>query len=480
MTIRRLFEGLFLLALVAIGAWETTDPDLWWHLRTGELIWQSGIPQQDVFSFTVVGQAWITHEWLSQAIMWGIYQLGGLPALILFFALLMSATFYLIYRCCAGQPYLAVFVNLLAAIVCTIVWGARPQIFNLLFLAIYVYVIESVRQNRLSVRFLWLIPFLSLIWANLHSGYWVGIALLGSYTVGMMVEKLTNKGKKFVEELSLRGLLGVTIASFLAAALNPSGTALWLYPFDTLGSQAMQQYIQEWHSPNFHVLIFWAFPILMMLGVLGWARSGQSVTVTELLLFLGTFAAGLLSARHIPIFAVVATPIVCRHLLATTQPYPALHRFLTTGQKGVRGVPALNWILFLLAVIGVMGWVGQKVLDNDQTIAEHYPVAAVDFLIENGLGEAHGYNNYGWGGYLIWRGLPVFVDGRADVYGDSFLFDYLKSYEPQPDWRKPLDDFAVDYVLMEQDATLLTLLATQPDWQLFYSDDLAQIFIRRE
>lgn len=480
MTIRRLFEGLFLLALLAIGAWETTDPDLWWHLRTGELIWQSGIPQQDVFSFTVAGTAWITHEWLSQAVMWGLYRLGGLPALILFFALLMTIIFYLVYRRSPAHPYLAAFVTLVAAIACTIVWGARPQIFNLLFLAIYLYLVEGVCQNKLPSRFLWFIPLLGAVWANLHSGYLVGIALLGTYALGMSIEKLEMRNEKAEGSFPVATLWAVTLASFLGAGLNPSGVALWLYPFDTLGSEAMQVYIQEWYSPNFHVTIFWAFAGLMMLGVLGWALGKQRATVTELLLFLGTFAAGLLSARHIPIFAIVATPIVCRHLLATTQNHPALYRFLSGEEKEVRGVPALNWLLLLLAAVGVIGWVGQKILDNDQAIAVQYPVAAVDFLIENGLGEAHGYNSYGWGGYLIWRGLPVFVDGRADVYGDQFLFYYLQSYKLQPDWRKPLDDFAVDYVLMEHDSPLITLLGTQPNWQQIYSDDLAQIFIRRQ
>ncbi|MCZ7669684.1 MAG: hypothetical protein M5U34_22160 [Chloroflexi bacterium] len=97
MSIRKLFTWLFVLALFAIAVRETLDPDMWWHLRTGEYILQAGIPRQDVFSFTVPEHEWITHEWLSQVVMWGIYQVGGLPGLILVFAGLTTLTFWLVY-----------------------------------------------------------------------------------------------------------------------------------------------------------------------------------------------------------------------------------------------------------------------------------------------------------------------------------------------------------------------------------------------
>jgi hypothetical protein len=90
------------------------------------------------------------------------------------------------------------------------------------------------------------------------------------------------------------------------------------------------------------------------------------------------------------------------------------------------------------------------------------------------------YNSYNWGGYLIWRDIPVFVDGRADVYGDEFLFYYRQTFDPQPTWQEPLDEFAVDYVLMERNDPLTTLLAASQGWQQAYSDDVAMIFVRRD
>ena len=189
MTIRRLFTLLFLLALFAMAVRETLDADMWWHLRTGEYILQEGIPHQDIFSFTVPENEWITHEWLSQVVMWGAYLVGELPGLIVVFALLITITFWLIYLVTPGRPFLAAFVVLLAAITSAIVWGARPQIFNLLLTAVFVFIIERFKDGKFNRRVLWLLPLLSFLWANFHSGYLLGIVLLGTYVVGNALQQ---------------------------------------------------------------------------------------------------------------------------------------------------------------------------------------------------------------------------------------------------------------------------------------------------
>jgi hypothetical protein len=141
---------------------------------------------------------------------------------------------------------------------------------------------------------------------------------------------------------------------------------------------------------------------------------------------------------------------------------------------------ALNWLILLAAVATAVLWTITKINNNDTAIAARYPVAAVDYLEESGLDEARGYNSYNWGGYLIWRGVPVFVDGRADVYGDPFLLFYRETFEVQSTWQEPLDEYNVDYVLMERGTPLTAVLAASPDWTQAYEDDIAQIFVRDE
>jgi hypothetical protein len=483
MTIRRLFVTLFALALVAMPMRETLDPDMWWHLRTGETIWQNGIPRHDIFSFTVPHHEWVTHEWLSQLFMWLVYLVGGLPGLIVVFALLTAVSFWLVYRCCAGRPYLAAFVVLLAAIASAIVWGARPQIFNILLAALFVYLVEQVKDEQLDPRWLWSLPLVTMVWANLHSGYLLGVVLLATYTVGSGLERALGLGdRRTFSPARLRQMVFVTAGSFLLAAVNPSGLSLWFYPFETLGSPAMQAYIQEWHSPNFHLVYFWPFAALIGLGGISWAFSPQRPTWSDLLLFCGTAAAGLVSARHIPLFAVVATPVICRHLSVALQTVDGGR--WTTGGEAARPLPpllvGLNWLLVGLSLLGLLAWTANTIVENETAVAQRYPVAAVDFLEAEGLAGAPGYNSYNWGGYLIWRGLPVFVDGRADVYGDDFLFYYLQTFEVRTNWRQPLDEFEVAYVIIESRSPLTAVLALDDQWHTIYQDEIAQIFLRRD
>ncbi len=477
MTVRRLFVWLFLCAIFAISSQATLDPDMWWHLRTGEYILQEGIPRQDVFSFSAAEHEWITHEWLSEAIMWVVYQVGGLPALILFFAGINTLAFWFVYQRCAGKPYIAAFTLLLSAFASSIIWGARPQMFNILFTAVFIFIIEGVLRGKLSSRALWWLPPLTAIWANLHSGYFLGVALAGSYALGAAMQRSLAKDDSAPVWQLIRQLGLMTVLSLLAAALNPNGAELWIYPFLTLGSGAMQSYIQEWGSPNFHIAVYWAFAALLFLGVLSWAFSRQKPTWIDIGLLLGTGAAGLLSVRHIPLFALVAAPIVCRHLTDAIAQMPAFSALLRPTDSA-SGSKALNWTLALLFTAVAMLWAGSVVAQNNDKIEARYPVAAVDYIENQGMAEQRGYNSYNWGGYLIWRGLPVFVDGRADVYGDDFLRTYRQTFDPQPNWQEPLDQYDIDYILMERGDPLTTLLTASVDWREAYQDEIAQIFVR--
>jgi hypothetical protein len=459
---------------------ETLDPDMWWHLRTGQVILEAGIPRQDIFSFTVPNNQWITHEWLSEVFMWINFQIAGLNGLILVFAAIIAAAFMLVYLRSDGRPYLAGFVVILAALASAPFWGVRPQMFNMLFSAVFVFLLEGFKDRKIGRKTLLLLPLLTAIWANLHSGYLLGIVLLGIYIAGESISALLgSKSERGLDWTELRWLTLITLLALLAAALNPNGPALWVYPFFTLGSNFMQSNILEWQSPNFHLREFWPYAALVILGVLSWLASGKRPALTDALLFGGTAVAGLISARHIPIFAIVATPIISRYLVISligTRLYP-----LVSGQMRTRpnsSLTVLNWVILLIIGLAATLWIVERAGKNQDEIARRYPVAAVDYLQDNGMDKQHGYNSYKWGGYLIWRGIPVFVDGRADVYGDDFLSYYRRTMDLANNWQQPLDDFDVQYVLVEQFSRLATLLSSSEAWQEAYRDSVSTIFVR--
>jgi hypothetical protein len=490
MTIPRLFLVLLACGLSILAVAYAPDPDLWWHLRTGELILRDGLPRQDTFSFTVTGREWITHEWLTQVFMWGAYRAGGFAALNLAFTAVMALAFWLVYLRCDGRPYLAFFVTLLAAFATSPLGGPRPQVLNGLFLAAFIFVIEGYKNRRAAARgasdgakdqrVLWLLPLLAALWANFHSGYMLGVVLLATYTAGEAAQLLLGqRDERGLDRTGVRWLAVMTVACFAAAVLNPSGYKLWTYPFETLGMGPVTRgWIDEWRSPNFHEIAAWPFAALMALGVASWAFSKKRPAWTDLLLFMGTAAGALVSARHISIFAITSAPIITRNLMRGLEGSRFHDEVRGEAPAPTRTRMVLYWVLAVSIVALTAATLRGATRYFGGAIGDIYPQAAVDFLEREGLASQRGYNDYRWGGYLIWRGVPVFVDGRADVYGDEFLSYYVKTVSVQEEWRKPLDDYGVQYVLVDRSTPLDTLLAASKEWREAYRDGVAAIFVR--
>ncbi len=467
------------VALFAISARETTDPDLWWHLATGRYIVETrSIPHHDVFSFTALDHKWITHEWLTQVIMIGLYNAGGLGALLLAACAVISGAFWIVYLQCDARPHLAVFTVLLGALASAVTWGARPQMINILMTAAFMYLLHRYKGGRRNA--LWQLPVLTALWVNLHSGYFLGLALIGLTLAGDALANLL--AHRTVQTLSWEQLrdLGLTLLACIAATLlNPNGYKMLWYPFETLGSTAMQQYIQEWAPPNFNLPQYWPTIVLLFGGAASMAFTRRERDLGDVLFFFGLGLAGLLSARHIPLFAVVATPILTRYFAPIRVGRLRWNLLLLSPMRRPAGLTvAFNWALALIFVLAG-GWrVGNVLRENRDVEMRHYPVHALAYIDAHGLAEKRMYNTYNWGGYLLWKGYRVFIDGRADVYLDDFMNEYVLAYQLRGDWRQPLDKFKVDYILIESGASFETLLAVSDEWERAYRDDQAVIFVR--
>jgi hypothetical protein len=497
---RRVLVIAFLIALFAMSAREIADPDFWWHLKTGQYIVETrSIPRHDVFSYTARDHRWITHEWLAQVLMFGLYRLGGLPALLLATCTSVTLTFALVYLQCDARPHLAVFVALLGALASAVAWGARPQMANMLMAAWFAYLLERYRsaagppgtaahqrgslhqgQRRRIHPTLWLLPLSTALWANLHSGFVLGLALIGLVIAGECAANLLDHRTPRTLRMRQVGCLALALAACVLASLaNPNGVRLLIYPLETLGSRAMQQYIQEWASPDFHRREYWAFAVLLLGGAATLAFTRRKRDLTDVLALFGLGFAGLLSARHIPLFAVVAAPIVTRYAAQVE-----LGRWrwdltrLAPSRPPSRLMAIVNWALVLLVALGGALYVTDVIVRGQDVEARRYPVAALEYIETHGLAGQRMYNSYNWGGYLLWRGYPVFIDGRADVYMDAFMDEYVLAYQLRGDWRRPLEHYAVDYVLIESGASLEALLEASDEWTRVYRDDLAVIFIR--
>src|SRR5687767_2906165 len=226
LSFRRLFPLAFFIMVFALAVRQSAyiDPDLWWHLQAGQDIVQSqSIPKVDIYSFTKAGSEWVAHEWLSEVIMYAIYQMSGWGGLLFIFSALITITLYLTYRRSEGKPYVAAFAILLAAASSSPLFGIRPQMITLLLVAIFIELLNRYADDGRSRRLWWIVPMMFL-WVNLHGGYVVGLGLIGLYLISLILDRKWG----LVPRLGL-----VLLVATAVVPLNPNGFRLFSYPFET-------------------------------------------------------------------------------------------------------------------------------------------------------------------------------------------------------------------------------------------------------
>jgi hypothetical protein len=468
-----LFALLFALATLI-----PVDTDTWWHLRSGEYTLTHGMIYTDPFSFTKAGAEWVNHSWGSQILLYGIWKIAGNFGLAIYVSALATAGMYLVYRMSTGSVYLRMFTTVLGAATAAVFWSPRPQMLSFFLSVVILYLLYLHKRRKIDR--LWLIPIIMGVWGNLHAGFSIGfIFLLGSIAGEVLGHLFNPNSETVVPWTGVRKLALVTAVSVVALVINPYGLKMLAVPFQTVSIGALQNFIQEWNSPDFHQRQTWPFVVLLLglLGALG--ASKKRLDWTDFVLSAGTAFMALLAGRNISVFAVVATPVLTEHLDAV----------LTERGWQIRPVrritPRMARLNALLVGVVLLGAAAKVlvVLDNKtvlQAQEDLLPVKAADY-IRSAHPAGPMFNSYNWGGYLMFAlpDYPVFVDGRTDLYGDKFLTDdYLKPATGDPSWREVFQRYGVNLVVVEKDSGLARALRNEPGWKLDYEDKMAVIFTR--
>jgi hypothetical protein len=461
------FLAILFLGLFAMTARNVTDTDVWWHLKTGQYISEyKSVPHTDPFSYTRAGEPWVAHEWLTDVLLYQLERTTGWGGLILTFAAVLCAAFYLLFLRCGPDPYVAGVAMLYGAWATMPVWGVRPQVLSLLLTSLWLLLLERSERNP---RLLWWTLPLTLLWVNLHAGFAVGLVLSGLFFAGEWIERaLSFPSQQNATRLRFAAL--ILLLDLLIVPLNPNGLRMFSYPIETLRSAAMQNYIAEWASPNFHHAEYWPF-LLVVVGtfaILSWSR--LRVRPRDLILLLVSLFAGLSSIRMMPLFVLIAVPISSNRL--GDLPGSASRPVRSPSALG----PLFNGVLVLAMAIFAGVHIVQVIERQPQAETQHFPEGAVAFLQTHPPGRI--FNHYDWGGYLIWRLDPsarVFIDGRADLYGGQLLDQFAATYQLKGSWRQPLLSWNIDTVLVPPDSALATGLRSSPDWTVAYEDTQAVI-----
>jgi len=469
------------------------DAGVGWHIRTGQLILQThAIPRLDPFSSTMAGKPWFAWEWLYDL---GVGELDarlGLNGVAWFSGVVIAAIFagtlhWLIRR---GVNLLAALTLVLLALGASMIHLlARPHLLSWLFVVIWFVILDFCERNCLSRRgriWLWILPLLMLVWANVHGGFLIGFVLLITFWLAAAWNWFRSNGDRIEESLQkiaarhlVFDLTWVGLLSAAASLVNPYGWKLHAHIYSYLSDRFLMDHIQEFQSPDFHGVAEKCFALLVLitLGTLAWRR--RTAPRSGVLLMLFSVYTGLYSSRNLPVSSLLLVMVVGP--LFSLSPERGFFQRMAALQSGLRRHiwPAAA-ILLTLVITTKGGHAGSGRWMDAHFDSKRMPVAAVDYLEKRGV-KAPVLTPDAWGGYLIYRRYPleqVVVDDRHDLYGRQFFKSYLKMVRAEQGWQDFLQERAVQSVLFPRDAALTSLLMESANWKAVYRDDVAVIFER--
>jgi hypothetical protein len=452
------------------------DGDTLWHIVAGQWILQHGaIPTQDIYSHTMRGATWTAHEWLAEIILAVAHQAGGWPLLVAVTALAFAVTIALLTRALLRwlEPIYVLLFVMLAVVMTVSHLLARPHVLAMPLMMVWTIELVHASEANRSPR-LWMLPVM-ILWANLHGGFTLGLALAVAFAFESLLA--ARREQRLAASAKSWGIfLALAIAS---ALLTPHGAqGLW-FTWQTLfeSSYALGR-IGEWRSPNFQKFQ----PLeLWLLGGLALAMyQGLRLPPIRLALLLVLLHLALKHIRNVELVGLLAPLIVAAPLAAqwrqarqAKQQVEGLDRFFgKLARPAGDGAVLMSLVLLAAATL----WLARSRPVEPPGMAA--PVLAVQAVQKAGI-TGPVLNSYGWGGYLIYAGIPPFIDGRADIYGDSFFKQYSEALELRSTDGLPnlLAKYKVSWTLLSPDSAAVAMLDRLPQWRRFYADETAVVHV---
>ena len=494
LSLRRLGFVVIFLMLTEKMYLGLQDPDYFWHLRTGQYLFEHHtLPTGDIFSYTYDGRPWVLHEWLSEIVLYCIHTLLGPLGVKLVVSLMATATLVILYKTAnhiLKRPYVALIITMLFFIPIMGSIGPRPHMVTMLMFAFFMYALTAFKYAH-TTRTLWLLPPLMVVWTNAHGGYMIAIALLLMFVACEWLMWIARQNHDVADKNRLKLLSWVTGVTILVSLVNPYFIRHWLYPFEVMGMKAAQEYIAEWRSPDFHSWPFQLYLALVLFTMTAAMYRKVRPDLTELVVTLFFVATGFVAIRHasfaimalIPFAATTITQLPLTRLLADERMrrlHSSYQRF-AHNDKDMGSIEfVLNWFLLVVIVTGLILYHSVLHGKDAEMINKMVPVKATEFITRVGI-NGRMFNTYHYGGYLIQALYPlqkVFIDGRADVYGDKFIEEYIAISQGATGWKEKFAKYGIDYVVMQRDTPLIQILKVQGDFRLVFEDEINSVLLR--
>ncbi|TFH35573.1 MAG: hypothetical protein E4G99_07000 [Anaerolineales bacterium] len=486
MSFKRFTLFFTFLAIFTMAFRISVDSDTWWHLRAGaEILEGRRILTEDPFSFTRFQQPWHYPGWLAQLILYGMYQAMGFAGLNLITALMVAVAFMWVWPFMEGPVLLRSALILLAAATSGVYWSARPQILSFALSGLFIFLLERERIGRRLP--IWIYFLVMAFWANVHGGFVIGFILIAAYLGGecfLLAGRILSSPSQWrfhfnLSKPMLARFLWIILVSIIGLSVNPLGPSMVFYPFKTISIGVLREYIQEWQSPDFHMLGVQPFLAMLFLAFVSFGAAEKRSHPRDYLLVLGLAFMSFWAARNIAIFALAAILPISRAIASL----PHLKRpwrgssqdFSPRLQAGINTIFAILLLAAALAKISIPANNGL----NQESVSEAFPSGAIAYLATE-VRPAPIFNSYNWGSYLISELYPDYrsvVDGRTDLFDDEILEQYLIAWRGEPGWEEVFDRWGIQLALIEPHSPLAAELRMN-GWQVAYEDPGALVFTK--
>ena len=446
------------------------DGDSGWHTALGRwIVERREVPHADPFSYTALGHAWTAHEWLAGVAMAMAHAARGWPAVVLLYGgamavLLVTMALYLrrwLPPVAAMVPIAGCMLGLLPFML------ARPHVLAWALLAIWVVALLRARESGKAPGLA--MALLMTLWANVHGSFVFGLALIGPFALEALIAAPRAGWAIVVRQWGLFGL-----ASLAAALVTPYGLHGLLFPFQ-LTAMSVLGAIGEWKPSDFSSI--GAFEVVLLGGLFLCLLRPLRVPVLRLAIVIGLLHMALAHNRHQAIFLIVSILVLAEPLSHSWGGNGGRARFdLREAIARHRRELMPVFAVFALLAGGVAVW--RLAVPAGLPDSRNVPATAIA-SIPDALKRHRGFNYYAFGGPLIFNRIPVFIDGRADMYGERLMLEYYRladGEEPGP-WREAQRRWAIRWTILPPTSLRARWLDRQPDWHRYHADRWAVIHV---
>lgn len=476
------------------------DDDTFWHLATGRFIVQNGyVPSADVFGFVTSGSAWIPFEWGWDVITYLIYSLGGFYSLSIFRTLAVIVLFFIIlYTLWKNNSGFT--TNIIFSVLLTFGFlgrfSIRPQIISYLFFAILIFFLFRFKYNSKTKKsFVWGLPLIFLLWANMHMGVLLGMLVFGLFVISEETEYffLRKKSKMEEEKIKNKYLLYSLTLSVIALFVNPHFIETYLYALSHSQMQMLEN-INEWKSPfassaYYYVKIYMFF---LFSGVIIFYYSFRKKEIFPALLYAVIGIYSIQSLRFISDFMVI---IFIYWMLAANLLLEKININSLLNKPAVKIILTVCMIFLTYKAYNdtlYKDYLGNYFRETGMGVNEKFfPKSMIDFIGKENIYKigTKPFNNLKIGGYFIWN-FPQsknFIDSRN--LNDSIYSMYKNLDLRRPGFEQTIESLGIDYVIYstpyltinptEIRQNIVSYLSTANDkWKLVYWDDRSFLFVK--